>query len=126
MVTLESPSTSRGQGRAGTGSLESCQLESEAKALSLRLAAPPAKESQEDGGAYLPRPLSLHPPSAHSGPVKPCGELQPGPYTLSTLASWGRDRGPQNGVVVDPAWGPKLPWEYPGAWQPSRASHSLP
>lgn len=27
---------------------------------------------------------------------------------------------------MDPAWGLKLPWEYQGAWQPSRASHRLP
>lgn len=65
--------------------------------------APPARESQEDD-ACLPRPLSQHPPSAHSASVRPCGELQPGPYTLSTLTSWGRDRGAQNGVVMDPAW----------------------
>lgn len=27
---------------------------------------------------------------------------------------------------MDPAWSLKLPWEYQEAWQPSRASHSLP
>lgn len=91
------PMHSTGHGRAArTGSsLESCQPEAEAEALSLTSATPLAWERWGDGTVCLC--LSQHPPSALTGSAGPHRKLEPAlavqaQHSAHLLAS-GREQG---------------------------------